>query len=204
MNRVPLRRHLLFWLLVCAACGWDLYTKDTVFTKLGFPRGESLWAKDWFNQGITYRHFTTFNHGALWGVGQGKSYIFAGLSVIAIGVIVYWLFVKRHAISLWLTTSLALIMGGTLGNLYDRLGLHGCQNEAGETLHAVRDFLLFTFWGYHWPVFNYADVFLVSGAIMLGVYSVFVPEPGKEQQAEQTTAPTEEPAALSATGSKNG
>jgi len=173
MNSVPIHRQLLFWSLVVVTCGWDLYTKSAVFRSLGFPNGQSDWVGTLFGGGVEYRFHTTFNHGALWGVGQGMSFVFAGLSLAAIGVILYWLFFKGHANSLWLTVCLALIMGGTLGNLYDRLALHGCRNAQGELEYAVRDFLFFDLWGYHWPVFNFADVFLVTGAIMLGLYSFF-------------------------------
>jgi signal peptidase II len=109
-------------------------------------------------------------------VGQGFSLVFALLSVLAVAVVLYWLFVKRYANSLWLTICLGLLMGGTLGNLYDRLGLHGITNESGAAQYAVRDFLHFTLWGYDWPVFNFADVFLVTGAIMLALHTLFVPE----------------------------
>lgn len=186
MTPIPLRRHLLFWLLVCAATGWDLYSKETVFKSLGGPGNQSAWEMRFFG-GVTFEYFAVLNHGALWGVGQGFAFVFALLSVVAVAVIVYWLFVKRHAHSLWLTVCLALIMGGTLGNLYDRLGMHGIRNALGELQYAVRDFLHFNLWGFEWAIFNYADVFLVTGAIMLALHSFFltedeiaaVPEPAK-------------------------
>lgn len=176
MKSVPASRQLLFWVIVVSTCGWDLYTKQTVFSALGYPDGISPWVTSFFGGNVLMRYHTTFNHGALWGVGQGFSLGFAALSLIAIVAVLYWLFVKGHANSLWLTLSLAFIMGGTLGNLYDRLALHGCRNAAGDLEYAVRDFLRFELWGYHWPVFNYADVFLVSGAAMLFVYSLLYAE----------------------------
>ncbi len=119
---------------------------------------------------MQFRLYTSFNEGALWGIGQGFTAVFAGLSLLAIVGIVLWLFAFRGAASLWLTVTLGLVMSGTLGNLYDRLGWHGCE-VAGRQLFAVRDFLSFTFGTYHYPIFNFADVFLVTGAIMLGLYS---------------------------------
>ena len=116
------------------------------------------------------------NEGALWGVGQGYAWVFASLSLFAIGGIVYWLFFYGAGRSWWLTVALALIMSGTIGNLYDRIGWHGCiKPETGEPWYAVRDFLLFTFGGWPWPIFNFADVFLVTGAIMLILQSILWP-----------------------------
>jgi signal peptidase II len=71
-------------------------------------------------------------------------------------------------------------MAGTMGNLYDRLGLHGYVDRNGTTILAVRDFLLFTFGDFHWPVFNFADSFLVTGAIMLVLHSLMSTEAPRE------------------------
>ena len=67
---------------------------------------------------------TSQNTGALWGFGAtipGSSLIFAGLSVVAAVVILYYLFVLRAASSRALTVALGLIMAGAMGNCYDRL-----------------------------------------------------------------------------------
>lgn len=185
MKRVPANRYLLFALIAGAGVFWDLSSKERVFRDLGcadeirsvhvpgehrifdHPRNVEGQSVAYLDGWVTFRLFTSFNEGALWGVGQGHTWLFAGLSVVAgIGVLV-WLFVWGAARSAWLTVSLAFIMGGTSGNLWDRLGLHGFTTTNGETLHAVRDFLLFTFGGWPWPVFNFADAFLVTGAVML-------------------------------------
>lgn len=186
MNSVSIHRHLLFWIVVCVTCGWDLYTKETVFAEVGYPHQADGEAVSVFGTGISFRYFTTFNHGALWGMGQGFTWGFATLSFIAIGFILYWLFIRGHAsASRWLTVSLAMIMGGTLGNLYDRMALHGARNEFGDLEYAVRDFLHFKLWSYDWPIFNYADVFLVSGAVMLAVYTLFLEETENATAADQ-------------------
>jgi len=152
----------------------DLYSKSRVFANLGYPNGRSepLFDTAW----LTFRLHTSFNRGALWGIGQNYTAVFAVLSVLAIGVILYWLFVRQATRSWWLTICLALILAGTLGNLYDRLGWHGCRDPlTSERIFAVRDFLLFRFGSYHWPVFNFADVFLVSGACCLILQSLLTP-----------------------------
>jgi signal peptidase II len=189
---IPASRVVLFVLLTVAALAVDLISKSVVFNDLGYPgadpnptvagaherfrapstrEGESVPYID-VDRVISFRLLTSFNRGALWGLGQGYTWIFAALSMAAVVGIPIWLFGFSAARSRWLTVALALILGGTLGNLYDRIGLHGCRDSHGASLPAVRDFLLFTFGTYHWPVFNFADVFLVSGASMLVIHSL--------------------------------
>ncbi|MCA8988936.1 MAG: signal peptidase II [Planctomycetaceae bacterium] len=170
---VPRNRYALFLVIAVGALVADLASKQLVFSGLGYPGGISAWTQTYLNDWITFRFFTSFNEGALWGMGQGYSFLFAGLSVLAAVGICCWLFLFRAAHSLWLTVTLALVMGGTLGNLYDRLGWHGYE-VAGRKMFAVRDFLAFTFGNYHYPIFNIADVCLVTGAIMLAIYSIML------------------------------
>lgn len=188
MLNVPPNRIVLFLGFAVTGTWWDLYSKSHVFAELGYPRGQGPW---WIggDSWMKFRLYTSMNEGALWGVGQGFAWLFAGLSLVAIAGIIYWLFVRGAAQSIWLTVALGLIMSGTIGNLYDRVGLHGCVNpETGQTWFAVRDFLLFTFGGWPWPVFNFADVFLVTGAGMLILQSLFAPaEIQSTGSAEEST-----------------
>ena len=158
-------RWLTFLPVSAAGTFADLYSKHLVFGRWGFPGGES---RRFFDAWVSFRFHTSFNRGALWGIGQHLTGLFALLSILAAGMILYWLFVRGAARSWTLTICLALIMAGTLGNLYDRLGLHGLKDPlTGKTITAVRDFLLFRFGTFDWPVFNLADVFLVTGALCL-------------------------------------
>ncbi|MBI5758983.1 MAG: signal peptidase II [Planctomycetales bacterium] len=181
--------HRLWTFLILAGSGLlvDLCSKSWVFSSIGYPYTHSLWTKEWFGGALQFRLTTSFNEGALWGVGQGFSLGFAALSILAGTFIVYWLFFRGEAHSLWLTISLALIMAGTLGNLYDRLHLHGCAREDGSPYLGVRDFLDFRIGTYDYPIFNFADSFLVTGAIMLTIQSFRVPS--RESEALAATQP---------------
>ncbi len=195
MKRVPANRYVCFLMLSVSGLICDLYSKHAVFTDLGYPGQSSEWVEQYFGGWSTFRLYTSFNEGALWGIGQGYTWFFAALSVLAVAGVLYWLFYLGAAQSWWLTVSLALIMSGTLGNLYDRVGLHGCVDLSKgppEPIFAVRDFLLFTFGQFHWPVFNFADVFLVTGAGMLVVQSFLA-----EVSVEPATSKTGEDAATS-------
>ena len=123
-------------------------------------------------------------------------WLFALLSFVAIAGIVYWLFVAKAARDRLLTMTLGIIMGGILGNLYDRLGLWGGVAPDGETIYAVRDWILISYGGLEfpllgkdWPNFNIADSLLVCGAGMLIWHSFAKPE-SKSKTARPTTGQT--------------
>lgn len=187
-------RLSLVILLSTACVSWDLYSKSAVFEWLGYPAGAGK-VYPWLGRFSTFQLFTSFNEGALWGIGQGWTWLFAALSVVAVAVIGYCLALTTAGQSRWLTVALSLVLSGTLGNLYDRLGLYGYQNpETNEPYRAVRDFLLFKFGDYSWPVFNFADVFLVTGTGMLVAYS-FWAEQHAAKLTNRSTEPTVEPPA---------
>lgn len=188
------RRLGLILPLTIVCVWWDLYSKSAVFDRLGYPRGQGP-VYQWLGRLSTFQLYTSFNEGALWGVGQGLTWLFAALSVVAVMVIVYCLLKTLAGRSNWLTVALCLVLSGTLGNLYDRLGLYGYMNaETGQPYRAVRDFLLFTFGNWPWPVFNFADVFLVTGTGMLVAYS-FWSERHAAKLANRSSETTVEPPA---------
>ena len=128
------------------------------------------------------------NQGALFGVGQGQSLLFAVISCVAILGIIYWLTKGTAIDSRWLVVALGLIVGGIIGNLYDRLGLWHSGIETHENyINGVRDFILIqAVDDLRWPNFNIADMLLVTGAIMLLIHSLFLAEPNKKSDSEES------------------
>jgi lipoprotein signal peptidase len=126
------------------------------------------------------------NHGALFGIGGEHkdlaNQVFAAVSLIAAAGIVLWTTRPATAADGWLCAALGLILGGTIGNLYDRVVFNG-----------VRDFLYF--YKIDWPVFNVADCCLVVGAGMLLVHAFLNPGTNKNEEAPAATA---EPATIAA------
>lgn len=90
-----------------------------------------------------------------------KTGMLIAFSVIALVVVSVLLWKNNHAHVLT-GVALSLIMGGAIGNLWDRV-----------TSGRVVDFLLFYIKRYQWPVFNLADSAIVVGAGLLVLEIVF-------------------------------
>ncbi|MFM9114708.1 MAG: signal peptidase II [Planctomycetota bacterium] len=162
-------RFLIFLVIAGGGCALDLWSKEVVFDWPAGPgaRGEWWIVKNYF--GIQH----TYNQGALFGMGQGKVTLFASLSIAAASGILGWIAFGKALQDRLLTVALGLVFGGILGNLYDRLGFH--QGPHGETIYAVRDWILFCYHDYIWPNVNIADCMLVVGAALLAIHAWVTP-----------------------------
>ncbi len=163
------RGWCLFLTVVVAGVSADLATKEAVFRVLGMP---GMGKQVVLIPGVLVLE-TNLNEGALFGMGQGMGMFFAVVSLAAFGGILVMVSRPPTRESGWLLVPLALISGGILGNLYDRLGLPGLRWHApleriGQPVYAVRDWIHVTVPGViDWPIFNLADCWLVVGAGML-------------------------------------
>lgn len=101
----------------------------------------------------------TYNAGAAFSFLQGasgwQSWLFITVAIAVSIFIISWLF-KLTRKQVWGNISLALILGGTLGNLYDRI-----------MYKHVIDFLDFYVSNWHYPTFNIADSAICVGAFIL-------------------------------------
>lgn len=96
---------------------------------------------------ITY----ILNPGAAFGILANRTNFFIFVSILVIiGVVVGYRYLPRQRV--WVRVSSGLVVGGALGNLIDRIRL-------GQVI----DFLDFRVW----PVFNLADIAIVTGALLL-------------------------------------
>ncbi|GAA4025397.1 signal peptidase II [Actimicrobium antarcticum] len=127
----------------------DQLTKITI-TKL-FTYGESLPVTSFFNLVLAHNKGAAFSFLAT--ESGWQRYFFTGLGVAAALFIVYLL--KRNAGQRLFCWALALILGGAVGNVIDRI-LYGY----------VIDFLDIHVAGWHWPAFNVADSTICVGAIL--------------------------------------
>jgi len=84
---------------------------------------------------------------------ESTIYNFITLIIVIINLIIIYLIYKSKDI---IGYFLLIILGGSLGNLFDRINYS-----------AVPDFIDFNFKGYHWFIFNVADIFITLGIICL-------------------------------------
>ena len=139
------RQHLQFAALAIGVIVFDQVTKVILRETL------ALGEREWLAQFFAFSHVA--NDGGAFGLFGGANTILAVSAVVAIGVVViYYLFPPLNH---WLVRSgLALIVGGAIGNLLDRI-------YQGH----VTDFIDFI----HFPAFNVADA-----AINVGVAAIVI------------------------------
>ncbi len=118
------------------------------------------------------------NRGAAFGLfsdspSEYKVAVLVLFSLVALVVVSTLLWKNSHRLT---TTGvgLALILGGALGNLWDRI----------VTGHVV-DFLLFYVGSYQWPAFNVADTAIVVGAVLLVAEILFAKPPAQHVPAQR-------------------
>ncbi|MBQ8430431.1 MAG: signal peptidase II [Clostridia bacterium] len=110
------------------------------------------------------------NYGAAFGIFNGKKWFLITIStifVVAMIIVDVCLKIKSKTY----TIGFAFMLGGAIGNLFDRIGLG-----------YVRDFIQFDFWP-TFPTFNLADSFLCVGVGLICVYLLFFS--GKEKSKDK-------------------
>ena len=135
----------------------DQYTKTLATESLVYAR--PVEAFSWFN--LTLQHNTGAAFSFLSDAGGWQRWFFTVVAVVISGVLIVWLFMAPRAHWL-LGLSLALILGGAVGNVWDRVALG-----------YVVDFISVHYQGWYFPAFNIADSAITVGAICMLLDSFF-------------------------------
>jgi len=141
---------MFYFFIIVILIGIDQWTKYLAETQLK-PIDAIPLVRDVFH--LTYAR----NTGAAFSILRDKQVFLIIVSTIIVIVLIYYLIKTRETT---LKIALALIIGGALGNLTDRI-----------RLNYVTDFLDFTLVDY--PIFNFADVFVVLGVVLLSYIVLF-------------------------------
>jgi signal peptidase II len=155
--------HFLISLFIIAL---DRVTKWTISRRLSLHDGIQV------IPGF-FRIIHAENPGAAFGIfadspSQWKLGMLIGFSIIALVIVSGLLWKNSHTMTST-GIGLALILGGAVGNLWDRL-----------VSHQVVDFLLFYVGPHQWPAFNVADSAIVVGAGLLVIEIIFAKSPGPQ------------------------
>ena len=144
-----MKKHVLNWIVFAAVVAAAIVVDQV--TKLCFEG----WEKSLIGNFLWIS--SVHNEGAAFGMMAGARWWFVGLAVPVSAAILYVVFAKKVSNSCTFVVSLALILGGILGNLIDRI-----------FFAYVRDFVDFRFSGF--AIFNMADSFLCVGCAVLVVW----------------------------------
>ncbi|MCK0538502.1 signal peptidase II [Alcanivorax quisquiliarum] len=147
----------LHWLWIAlAVLLLDQWTKGLVAGSLRLY--EQIELLPFFNITLAYNEGAAFSF--LAGAGGWQRWFFSIVAVVASVVILVWLLRGRDGPVV--ATALSLILGGALGNLWDRI-----------VLGHVVDFLDFHWAGWHFPAFNVADSAITVGAALIIIDMLF-------------------------------
>lgn len=141
---------------------FDLVTKYVIESKLAVAQ-ESDFIPGFMNFVVVH------NDGAAWNLFSGMQILLIIITFIFLAIY-FWAFFTKKNNSKLLGIASGLLIGGCLGNLYDRI-----------VFGYVRDFLNFQF--INFPVFNIADTCLCVGVFLLALYFIFIyPKQNKEKE----------------------
>ena len=152
-----------WYLLACLIVAIDQLTKYWISSV--FSYGETLELLPVLNLTLVHNMGAAFSF--LSDAGGWQRWFFAIVSLVVSLILVVWLY-RLPARQTLLATALALVLGGAVGNLWDRV-----------VLGYVVDFIDFYYHKHHWPAFNVADAAITLGAVLLILESFLAPKPSK-------------------------
>lgn len=155
LSKELLTRIVIYTLIVVLGFTLDRLTKAIVVNNLSL---------NVFRQVEIIPNFLYFayvrNTGGAWSILSNATWLLAIISVVAVVGITYYLFTKKPNIHYFIAMS--FIVSGGAGNLFDRI-FYG----------SVIDFIETYPFGYNFPIFNVADIFVVCGSFYLIFYMLF-------------------------------
>ena len=156
MSQNNLQKFLIYFLLIVVIFFADRISKLYVIDLFNDKNLLNIYITPFLNIHLVW------NKGIAFGLFSfGNSFFYELITIIIIGIIIIIsiMVIKAKNLSVYF---LITILGGSLGNLFDRL-----------YYSAVPDFIDFHIAGFHWFVFNAADIFITIGIICLIIVEMF-------------------------------
>ena len=157
MNKINLKNFYLNLVIILIVFIFDRATKLYILKLVEVENSVDLYITSYLNL------FLIWNKGIAFGLFSIDESIIYNSITILIGLIIVtilYMMLKNNNIQRYF---FALIAGGALGNLYDRV-----------VYTAVPDFIDLHFYGFHWFVFNIADIFITIGVFCLILVELFI------------------------------
>ena len=156
MNKIELKKFFLSFIILSIVFLIDRVTKLYILKLAEIENSVDIYLTSYLNL------FLIWNKGVAFGllsINASLIYNVITLIISLIIVVILFLMWKNDNIQKYF---LALVSGGALGNLYDRI-----------VYTAVPDFIDLHFQGFHWFVFNVADIFITVGVFCLILVEFF-------------------------------
>ena len=150
--------------LILAIFLLDRISKIYVIDQSKKSLSNNLFLSDYLNISLMWNEGIAFG---LFAFDESFFYNFITILIITVIIIVFFMILKNKGYKKY---SLILILGGALGNLYDRI-----------FFGAVPDFIDFHIGDFHWFVFNVADIFISIGVIIMILSEFMVTKTSNEE-----------------------
>ena len=156
INRIQFKNFFINLIIIITVFAIDRLTKYYILNLAEIENSLDIYVTSYLNLYLIWNKGIAFG---LLSAGEGVIYNFITVAIgIIILIIIYMIWINDNIQVFFL----ALILGGALGNFYDRL-----------IYKAVPDFIDLHFYGYHWFVFNVADIFISIGIFCLIITELF-------------------------------
>lgn len=156
MNKIELKKFSLYFFILFTIFIIDRLTKLYILNLAQIEKSVDIYVNSYLNI------YLIWNKGIAFGLLSIDESLFYNLITTLIGIIIliiFYMIWKNDNIQRFFLT---LVAGGAIGNFYDRI-----------VYKAVPDFIDLHFQGFHWFVFNVADIFITIGVLCLILVELF-------------------------------
>ena len=156
MNKIRLKIFFLNFIVLITIFLIDRISKFYILKLAEVENSVDIYITSYLNLFLIWNKGVAFG---LFSVNGSTIYNSITIMITLIVIVILFMMWKNNNIKRYF---LALVSGGALGNLYDRI-----------VYTAVPDFIDIHFNGFHWFVFNVADIFITVGVICLILVELF-------------------------------
>ena len=150
MSKTNIKKFIFYFLIISIVFVLDRVSKIYVINYFENTLDTEIYLSNFLNIILVWNEGIGFG---LLSFQDSGIYNFITLIIILINLIIIYFIYKYKDIRSFLLT---LVLGGSLGNLFDRIAFS-----------AVPDFIDFNYNNFHWFIFNIADIFITIGVICL-------------------------------------